>query len=252
MTDVAKKLCKRWGEKYVDKRDWPVYNRQLVKRGEYFLDLDWVEGWDAELDGMNEVDLEKPVLQYIKSVGDSTKCILTSQLLPKYWDVPVFKLESPDANMSMKLVAAFLNDCNEIECSLPSNLVNSDIWDSLQSAYECKLIAALVRQNNKIPHDKIKYLNNPLVSIITFSNGRILEIECETIFEENFIKDIPYEFMGQRKYKKELQKPKIKNINIIAWGIVKISSGFTTSEFTKDSTRKRFSMAITSSFISCL
>ena len=54
MTDLAKKLNKRWGKKYVDKRHWPTYNEQLVKRGEYFLDLDWVCDWDRELERMND------------------------------------------------------------------------------------------------------------------------------------------------------------------------------------------------------
>jgi hypothetical protein len=53
MTDLVKKLRKRWGRKYEDVRDWPVYNEQLVKRGEYFLDLEWVENWDNELAEMN-------------------------------------------------------------------------------------------------------------------------------------------------------------------------------------------------------
>lgn len=44
---------KRWGKPFVDKRDWKAYNGQLVKRGEYLLDLDWVEQWDEELERMN-------------------------------------------------------------------------------------------------------------------------------------------------------------------------------------------------------
>lgn len=53
MTDLAKKQHKRWGKKYIDNRDWPVYNEQLVKRGEYLLDLDWVTDWNDELKEMN-------------------------------------------------------------------------------------------------------------------------------------------------------------------------------------------------------
>lgn len=47
------KAKKRWGKKYVDKRDWPVYNRQLIKRGEYLLDIDILENWDDELSVAN-------------------------------------------------------------------------------------------------------------------------------------------------------------------------------------------------------
>ena len=60
MTDLAKKLCKRWGKKYVDNRDWSVYNEQLVRRGEYLLDLDWVKGWDKELNVMNRKKVGHP------------------------------------------------------------------------------------------------------------------------------------------------------------------------------------------------
>jgi hypothetical protein len=60
MTDLAKKLNKRWGKKHVDNRDWPEYNEQLVKRGEYLLDLDWVESWDEELEEMNRNKVGPP------------------------------------------------------------------------------------------------------------------------------------------------------------------------------------------------
>lgn len=60
MTDIAKKLNKRWGNKFKDYRDWPKYNGQLVKRGEYFLDLHWVRSWDEELVEMNNGKLGHP------------------------------------------------------------------------------------------------------------------------------------------------------------------------------------------------
>ena len=53
MTDLTRKEHKRWGKEFVDKRDWPKYNGELVKRGEYYLDLDWVRDWDDELNRMN-------------------------------------------------------------------------------------------------------------------------------------------------------------------------------------------------------
>lgn len=49
MVKLKHKQGKRWGPKYIDKRDWPVYNRQLIKRGEYLLDIDLLEHWDEEL-----------------------------------------------------------------------------------------------------------------------------------------------------------------------------------------------------------
>ena len=53
MTDINKKLRKRWGRKFNDTRDWQEYNEHLVKRGEYLLALDFVEGWNDELSVMN-------------------------------------------------------------------------------------------------------------------------------------------------------------------------------------------------------
>ena len=53
MTNLKKKLLKRWGKIHIDQRDWPRYNEELVKRGEYLLALDFVEGWDKELSQMN-------------------------------------------------------------------------------------------------------------------------------------------------------------------------------------------------------
>lgn len=44
----------RWGRKFRDKRDWVKYNEELVVRGEFLLDCDWVKSWDKELDAMNE------------------------------------------------------------------------------------------------------------------------------------------------------------------------------------------------------
>lgn len=44
---------KRWGDSYFDRRDWKIYNEQLVKRGVFLLDLDFVENWQKELLKMN-------------------------------------------------------------------------------------------------------------------------------------------------------------------------------------------------------
>jgi hypothetical protein len=53
MTNLNKKNKKRWGKKFIDKRHWPTTNEELVKVGEYMLDMDLVEGWDGELAVMN-------------------------------------------------------------------------------------------------------------------------------------------------------------------------------------------------------
>ena len=45
---------RRWGKKYVDKRDWKVYNQSLVRRGEILLDFDLLDEWNEELKKMNK------------------------------------------------------------------------------------------------------------------------------------------------------------------------------------------------------
>ena len=40
---------KRWG-RYEDRRNWREYNEKLVKRGEMYISLDFVESWRKELE----------------------------------------------------------------------------------------------------------------------------------------------------------------------------------------------------------
>jgi hypothetical protein len=49
---MASKKAKRWG-RYVDKRDWREYNERLVKRGEMYLSLDFLESWAKDLGEVN-------------------------------------------------------------------------------------------------------------------------------------------------------------------------------------------------------
>ncbi len=51
---------KRWGDTYFDRRNWKTYNEQLVKRGEFFLDLNFVENWQEELATMNSGKMGAP------------------------------------------------------------------------------------------------------------------------------------------------------------------------------------------------
>lgn len=44
---------KRWGDTYFDRRNWSICNERLVKRGEFLLDLHFVEKWQEELESMN-------------------------------------------------------------------------------------------------------------------------------------------------------------------------------------------------------
>ena len=54
MVKPKHKPGERWGPKYVDCRDWSKTNEELVVRGEFLLDLDWVKNWGKELEEMNK------------------------------------------------------------------------------------------------------------------------------------------------------------------------------------------------------
>ena len=56
------KKTKRWGDSYFDRRDWSVTNERLVRRGEYFLDTDFVSNWKVELHQMNTGKCGAPYL----------------------------------------------------------------------------------------------------------------------------------------------------------------------------------------------
>lgn len=59
-TKPERKSGKRWGPSRIDKRDWPAYNEELVARGEFLLDVDWVDSWDDELETMNQGKRGRP------------------------------------------------------------------------------------------------------------------------------------------------------------------------------------------------
>ena len=45
---------KRWGKEFEDRRDHKAYQAELLRRYEIYLDLEWVDSWDAELIEMNK------------------------------------------------------------------------------------------------------------------------------------------------------------------------------------------------------
>jgi len=50
----------RWGKKREDKRDWKKVNEELVVRGEFLLDVEWVTSWDEEVAIMNSGKRGRP------------------------------------------------------------------------------------------------------------------------------------------------------------------------------------------------
>jgi hypothetical protein len=53
---------KRWGKKYEDKRDWKATNRELIKRGEYYINPSFLETWIDEINEMNKGKIGQPFL----------------------------------------------------------------------------------------------------------------------------------------------------------------------------------------------
>jgi hypothetical protein len=60
MAKPKHKPGERWGPKYVDRRDWTKTNEELVVRGEFLLDFDWVKSWPEELEEMNKRKRGRP------------------------------------------------------------------------------------------------------------------------------------------------------------------------------------------------
>lgn len=50
---MVKTKQNRWKSKYVDKRNWKDYHKELILQGEFFFDLEFLENWDIELAKMN-------------------------------------------------------------------------------------------------------------------------------------------------------------------------------------------------------
>lgn len=63
---MARKRLQRWGS-YEDKRDWREYNEKLVKRGEMYLSLDFLESWARDLNRMNKGKVGAPY-QYTQAL----------------------------------------------------------------------------------------------------------------------------------------------------------------------------------------
>jgi hypothetical protein len=59
-TKPKRKKGERWGRKHNDKRNWKEYNEELVVRGEFLLDLDWIKSWTNEVKEMNAGKRGKP------------------------------------------------------------------------------------------------------------------------------------------------------------------------------------------------
>lgn len=55
-----KKPKKRWGKKKKYPQNWHNYNEELVRRGTFYLDFEWVKNWNNELIEMNKNKVGAP------------------------------------------------------------------------------------------------------------------------------------------------------------------------------------------------
>lgn len=46
----------------MQRRNWKEYNEKLVKRGEVYISLDFLENWDEELEKMNKGKVGRPYI----------------------------------------------------------------------------------------------------------------------------------------------------------------------------------------------
>ncbi len=118
---------KRWGKKKIYARNWPVYNEEMVRRGMFYLDIEWVNSWDNEIIEMNKgkvgaqyqfpeslIKLQAVWLQLVdlRGVEGITRKVVEMGHIPKYND---FSTISRRVNaMSTNLE---LPDCKEIHVS---------------------------------------------------------------------------------------------------------------------------------------
>lgn len=92
---------KRWGKKKKYKRDWKRYNEELVIRGTFYLDFEWVKSWGKELIEMNKnkvgspykfpeslIKLQAVWLQFtdLRGVEGITRKVVEIGKLPEYND----------------------------------------------------------------------------------------------------------------------------------------------------------------------
>lgn len=57
---MAKK--ERWGKKYKDKRNWEMYNQELVTRGYFYINPKFLDTWNEEIKQMNAGKVGGPYL----------------------------------------------------------------------------------------------------------------------------------------------------------------------------------------------
>lgn len=112
------KKGKRWGKTYEDKREWKKENEKYVVRGEFLLDLDWVQQWDNEVAVKNKGKVGSPYIfpeslielqavwnQWIgvRQVEGITRDLVKFAKLPRFNDYSTISRRIRKMNTSIKL-----------------------------------------------------------------------------------------------------------------------------------------------------
>lgn len=108
----------RWGKKREDKRDWKNYNEELVLRGNFLLDLDMIQNWDAEVAKMNAgkrgapfvfpeslIELQAVWNQFVgvRQVEGITRELVSKLQLPEYNDYTTIHRRIRKLNLKIEI-----------------------------------------------------------------------------------------------------------------------------------------------------
>jgi hypothetical protein len=120
MGDIMKKRWKnKTGRPFIDSRNWAGYNEELVVRGEFLLELNWIkEGWFKELNIMNKrkqgapykfpnslIELQAIWHQWIdyRSIEGVTRKIVKLAKIPDFNDYSTINRRVNKLNISFEL-----------------------------------------------------------------------------------------------------------------------------------------------------
>lgn len=208
----------RWGKIFKDKRDWKKYNEELIIRGEFYFDFDFLDNWDSEIEQMNKGKVGHPyeypnsLFEYLSplySFLDSRKLEGALRRLSRY----IKKLKACDHSTIIERLNK-LNTGLDLDKSRTYNVISDSTGNKLTNRGE------YIRHKWKVHRGWIK------VSIIVDRKTKdLLDVEVsleETTDEELAIKhlenleDIKIErFYGDGAYYREQIYEILKSKDIV-------------------------------------
>jgi hypothetical protein len=173
---------KRGKNNYVDKRNWKVYNEQLVKRGEFYINPTFLETWLEEINNMNTGKIGQPYL-YPESMIK-----FLAILSPKY-DVRTLEgimrgLSKMNHNFPIISYSQINRRVNALDLTFPienNNIVFDDVVGCDGTGIKVSNRGEWIRHKWKIRRGWIK------VVTLANKNGKIIDVEVGTeTMSENF------------------------------------------------------------------